>query len=418
MTTSRRAVVAFVVAMLIHAAGSAQAPKPAWLTRLSTWLEAVNEHRPGQIDMAARIAGLSTEDDLQAVVSDYLNLVVIFRRELGRPGRVDSVVYKDTPIALADLRALLLLTGEEAAAGMANRLLLRAATLHADVAMLVVPTLPGRAGCSARSTALVQDGNRVGTGCVCFHWTIARALLDAVKPAPDKDPGARLWYQATITWMLTNGDFADADLHIPHAQLVLPDDPVIRYLHGRYHEAVASPFIQPAALDSGADTRGPRVHLDEAADHYRRALRENPRFVEARVHRGFVLLELSHEGEALGELRRAAAEAQGTQLQYYAELFLGRAEERAGTAAAAREHFARAAELYPKAQSPRLALTLLARQRAERDRARQEMQAVLSMSAAEREKSDPWWDYFSWQNRDAETLLAELYRLIAPEVSR
>jgi len=391
---------------------------PPWLTRLSSWLEAVNEHKPGQLDMAARLAGLSTEDDLQAAVSDYLNLVVIFRRELGRPGRLDSVVYKDTPIALADLRTLLALTDEEAAAGIANRMLLKAATLHADVAMLAVPTLPGRAGCSARGTVLVQDGNRVGIGCVCYHWTIARALLGAVRPEPGKDPGVRVWYQATITWLLTAGDFANADLHIPHAQLILPDDPVIRYLHGRYHEVTASPLIQPVALDAGTDTRGAKAHLEEAADHYRRALRVNPYFVEARVHRGFVLLELSHEGEARGELLRAVVEAQGTRLRYYAELFLGRAEELAGNAAAAREHFARAATLYPAAQSPRLALALLARQRAERDRARQEMQAVLSMTAAERDRSDPWWNYYRWQNRDADTLLAELYRMVAPGAAR
>jgi tetratricopeptide (TPR) repeat protein len=218
--------------------------------------------------------------------------------------------------------------------------------------------------------------------------------------------------------MLSTGDFANADLQIPHAQFLLPDDAVIRYLHGRYHEAIASPIIQPAALDTGTDTRGARVHLEEAANHYRLALRENPQFVEARLHRGFVLLELSHEGEAVSELRRAAAEAQGAQLRYYAELFLGRAEAATGNSAASRGHFARAAELYPRAQSPRLALALLARERAERERARRAMQDVLSLPAAERNRSDPWWDYFGWQNRDEETLRAELYRLVGTEVPR
>ncbi len=418
--TTRCLAVGFLiaVAVLIHAAGAAQTPAPAWLDRLSAWLQLVNGHRPGQLDMAARFAGLTTEGDLQAAVSDYLNLVVICRRELGRPGRQGSVMYNGMSIAFADLRALLALTDEEAAAGNANRMLLKAATLHADVAMLVIPTLPGRVGCSARGTVLVQDGNRVGSGCVCFHWTIARTLVDGVKPEPAGDPGARLWYQATITWLLAANDFANADLHITHAQLVLPDDAVIRYLHGRYHEAYASPRIQPAARESGADARGARVHLEEAANHYRRALRENLRFVEARVHRGFVLLELSHEGEAVGELRRAAAEAQGAQLRYYAELFLGRAEAATGNTAAARGRFERAAELYPKAQSPRLALALLAPDRAGRDRARRDLQDVLSLPAAERELSDPWWDYFGWQNRDAEALRAELYRLVAPEASR
>jgi hypothetical protein len=390
----------------------------AWLTRLRSWLDQVKEHRPGTLDMAARLAGFVAERDLEETRTDFLALVAVCRRELGRSLRPAPVVYKDTLIEFPGLLKLLGLTDEEAAQGNANRLLIRAAVLHADVAMLVIPLLPGRTGCSDRGSVLVSDGNRVGMGCVCFHWTMGRALLDAVRPDPGEDPAVRLWYHATITHLLTVGDFANADFQIPHGQLLFPDDPVLLFEHGRYHEAFASPLIQVAAQESGTDTRGARIHLEEAADRFRKALRENPRFVEARVHRGFVLCELGRSGEAAEELRRAVEDARGPQLRYYAELFLGRAEESLGNVAAAREHYTRASQLYLRAQSPHLSLMLLARLRGDLAGAKDGMRQVLALPRSDRKNTDPWWDYYQWQNQGSEALLAQLYRMVAGEEAR
>ena len=122
---------------------------------------------------------------------------------------------------------------------------------------------------------------------------------------------ARLWYVATITYLLETGDFANADLQIARARLLFPDDPAILFEHGFYHEGFASPFIQTAALESGFDTRGAKTHLDEADDLYRRAVKGNPKFVEARVHRGFVLGLLGQHRDAAEELRLAAAGGPG-----------------------------------------------------------------------------------------------------------
>jgi tetratricopeptide (TPR) repeat protein len=259
---------------------------------------------------------------------------------------------------------------------------------------------------------LAQDGNSAGAGCVVFHWTHGRLLLDAVRPDPGKDEFARLWYVATITFLLENGDFADGDLQISRARLLFPDDPEILFEHGYYHEGFASPFVQPAAFDSGADRRGAKIHLDEAEDLYRRAVRENQRFVEARVRRGHVLGLLGRHRDAAEELRLAASSAQGPQLRYYADMLLGRAEESLGNPPAARDHYGRAAALFPQAQSPLLALGLLARQLGDRAGAQNAMRQVLALPRTRSGDSDPWWRYYRWQNKGSEAQFAALHALL------
>ena len=135
--------------------------------------------------MAARLTGFMSEGDLDEVRTDFLALVAICKRELGRSVRPAPVVYRDTVIPFPDLRKVLGLSDDEAAQGNANRMLQRAAILHADVAMLVLPLLPGGFGCSARATLLVQDGNSVGAGCVGIP-------LDPRPPAPRRRE-ARPW---------------------------------------------------------------------------------------------------------------------------------------------------------------------------------------------------------------------------------
>jgi hypothetical protein len=405
-----------VIATVVAQTGSpfrAQAPSQSgsapWLSRLSSYLESVNEHTPGRMDMAARLVGFSSEADLDEVRADFLNLVAICKRELGRSVRSPSIVYRDTLIPFADLRKVLGLTDDEAASGNANRILLRAAVLHGDISMLVAPLLPRGMGCTARGSLLIQDGSSIGMGCICIHWIMGRGLLDAIRPDPGKNDVVRLWYHATIAYLLETGDYANANDHIAHAQLLFPDEPAILFEHGYYHEGYASPPVQSAALESGNDRRGAKIHLEEALDRYRKALQVNPRFVEARVRRGKVLLDLSHPGEAVEQLRQAVAEAQGPRLRYYAHLLLGRAEEASGNVAGAREQFMRASEIYPQAQSPHLSLTLLARERGDRTGAREAMQKVLALPHTDRADTDPWWDYYRWQNQRADDLFATLY---------
>ena len=99
------------------------------------------------------------------------------------------------------------------------------------------------------------------------------------------------------------------------------------------------------------------------------------------------------------------------QLLYYAELFLGAEEEALGNRDAARVAYEQAAEHFPHAQSPPLALSQLARRYGDRGGALHAIARLFALPADEREpKDDPWWWYYVAQARDAEDLLAAMQR--------
>jgi hypothetical protein len=100
-------------------------------------------------------------------------------------------------------------------------------------------------------------------------------------------------------------------------------------------------------------------------------------------------------------------------LGYFGSLFLGRVLETQRNAAGAREQYERAAALYPRAQAPRLALSLLS------SRAGDRRSALAALDAAFDDRStsqldDPLWTYYAQAGRDAEVRLEETRRVLAP----
>ena len=382
----------------------------AWLERLTSWLRTVEEHEPGAKDTPALIMGSATEAELDAVRIDFLALLAIQREVNRRQVRGRVIRYRDASFTVAKIEHILGLTGSEAADSNASRILTRGAILHADVAMLVLPDMPWQIGCSAPSVVIVRDGHQIGTGCTGIHWAFGRALLDAVQPDPSKDPLVRLWYQATIAHLLEREDYANAYHQIGRGSLLFPKDPVLLFQHGCFHEAFAAPQVQSAAQTSGADRRPASAHLKESEELFGRALAVNPDFIEARAHHGVVLGALGRHDQAAVELRKAAASAQGPVLRYYVALFLGDEEQAVGRRDAARARYEEAAALFPLAQSPRMALSHLARRYGDRSAALLALRDAFALPADERERPDPWWTYHDWLNQSAEVLLHELYR--------
>ena len=141
---------------------------------------------------------------------------------------------------------------------------------------------------------------------------------------------------------------------------------------------------------------------------YRRATRKPAIRRGARAPRN-VLGLLGRHRDAAEELRLAASTARRPQLRYYAEMFLGHAEESLGNRVAARDHFRLASELYPQAQSPLLALGLLARQFGNRAGAQDAMRRMLALPPGRDAKANPWWSYYRWQNQGSGALFAELH---------
>jgi tetratricopeptide (TPR) repeat protein len=112
--------------------------------------------------------------------------------------------------------------------------------------------------------------------------------------------------------------------------------------------------------------------------------------------------------EAVAELERAVPALSDDRLRYYAHLFLGEELAALGRRDAARASYERAAAAFPFAQSPRLAMSLLARRYGDRRGARQAIQDVLRLPADEFSRPDPWWQYDAPLRSEAEARLAEL----------
>jgi hypothetical protein len=104
-------------------------------------------------------------------------------------------------------------------------------------------------------------------------------------------------------------------------------------------------------------------------------------------------------------------------LAYYAALFLGGELEALGKDNDARDAYALAVRVAPKAQSPRLGLTRLGSTN-ERQAARLAMLALAAEPADSEERGDPWWIYETVQARDLDARLNRLHDAIRNEPSK
>ena len=308
-----------------------------------------------------------------------------------------------------------------------NYIMRRGAILHADVAILAplsmaAPGDVGRAtGGLERFRMEISDGQEIDLHQSAVHWEIARMLLDFVvprggnRPAPGRDDMVRQWYRATAAWMQLREDHDK--LHLDRARTLFPSDPDILFLSACQRETYAGAAIQTAVrsavLPTGVvlDVGSERTELREAEALFRSALEIKPDYPEARLRHGRVIGLLGKHAEAAVELRRAVADLTDRQLLYYAELFLGAEEEALGNRDAARVAYEQAAESYPKAQSPLLALSQLARRYGDRGAALRAIDRLFALAEEDRDAhTEPWWWYYVAQARDADDLLETMQR--------
>jgi tetratricopeptide (TPR) repeat protein len=385
------------------------------------------------MDLHAVEVSAWTAAQLKDVVEDYFAL----RKDIGPLGatprataerQADShtVTYRRQRFDLAELRRMF---GLDSPAADPNRMLRRAALLHVDVARLAAFDLSVTTG--GPDLVLFEDGRLVGYGGHSTHWALGRQLLDAIVPDPATDRFVQLWYHATLAAMLSIGNLAEAEAHVAHALEVLPRDANVQYEAGFYHEAnTSSDVVAVRTLEgqTGPSRRRPfdpssarmatSRHLRDAERHYRRAIELDPGHAEARVRLAHVLLEQRNVRAALPELRRAAVEAKNPTLAYLAVLLWGRAEAESGHPASAADQYARAHALFPTAQSPVLALSLLARRSGDRSSAWQLLQPLMAGDSPFARPFDPWWNYYRWQQQSAEDLLRGLGVMVTKEGRR
>jgi hypothetical protein len=313
---------------------------------------------------------------------------------------------------LARLAALVKTDREK---GGDNYVLRRGALLHADVAMVTAGSLrpmsdTGSAGGSPVRVHM-NDGEATDVGIGDGHWTIARALLDEIRPGGDAM--VRSWYVATSAWMQRDQQYNPP--HLAHARELFPDDATIAFLSGTHAETYAGAGIQ-AVVKTAILPTGYMLKIGNGASEMKtaetfleKAVRLDPSFDEAHLHLGHVLLARGKPREAVVELERAVSGAKDPLLQYYAAMFLGAAEEDLSSDDAARVAYQRAAGIFPRAQSPYLALSALNARRGNRPAAITSIAPMFTLPADAEHRDDPWWRYTTLQGRRAGDQLEQLW---------
>ena len=341
-----------------------QSPLPT--SRFQQWLVAIDAHQPGDPGKIAVDVSTWTGHELEDVVAEAKR----YARTLAR-----------TDVSRA------------------NQMLLRGAALHGDIGRLI-PEDTVRRSPTQKSAYIVRDGRWTGVRYISMHWQLGRSLLDSVAPEPAAHPDVRMWYVDTAEDLLKMGQSAAANDHYARARQLFPSDPAILFGSGVLHELFASAGLQ-AAADSVTETErmtaavsSAHGELVRAERFFRESLVHRPDHLEARVRHGRVLDQLGRPEDASKALRRAISDGATGWLLYLAQLFLGHAEEARGHDEAARDAFRRASALYPAAQSPRLALSHMARRAGNRAEAQRELHALAALPDDERRREDPWWRYY------------------------
>lgn len=372
----------------------------AGLTRLVSWLEAVQMHTPGCADFSAFGVDRWSVRELAALVRDVRALVAFLHRAEDQRGSGQPILsIYGRRFTLDELQRSFY--GNERLAP--NELLRRGAVLHADIGILAQGSLG--------HYPLVQDGGQRGWQGGSAHWDVGRQLLDAIAPAPATDHGSQLWYRAVSAHFFHEGNLAELASHLSRARQVFPQSADFWFDSGCLHHELSSPAIQASVRELRANdvgvAVGPRAEeLQRAERFFRQALALAPDHVGARLRIGHTLGELGRHAEAAPELQRVLDAMPDRPNEYLAALFLGREQEALARPVDARRHYQRAADLYPTAQSARLALSRLAQHSGDRAGAQD---AVRLLSArSDTAQSDPWWDFYEPHKKDAEALMAEL----------
>jgi tetratricopeptide (TPR) repeat protein len=404
------------------------------LLKLQAWLEAVESHTPGRMDAAARTIGAWPNREIH-LVTPYITALIdllpespgMLPRELRGSATRAARALASGPRLSRDDRSLILeeLVPKVAAKMDRNDLVRRAALLHADVMILGLvdehhylkeEDARRQAQPSDRVMILGVDGQHRAYGVAPGHWRLARHLLETVSDDPAMAASSRLWYRATAAFLLFDSRWGEAEIHLEYvrdqgladAALLFDAACVYEVYASRHTTTITDALRSPKGMSS--------VNIPPASENLRKAERLleeavllDAGFFEARVRLARIKALLGRREEAARELRPLASGDAAPAVRYFAALFLGEVEQALGRRDVAIEAFRLAAALYPVAQSPRLALSALAIEHADRRGAVAELNELLQLPAEHSRRFDPWWVYHLGNGRNVEESLAGLW---------
>ncbi len=414
---------------------------PSRTERLRAWVEATERHAPGSADESLlRVASWDRATlwqvwiDSGAIVSLIRNPgILIFHTPIEPEpfsaifrSREPRLRTRIVPYGRDELRELQSIATEVAGRGGEDRMLKRGAVLHSDIAMLgaqLTDSEPARQPRSGSIMLYVADGQQTGIDDASVQWEMGRRLLDKVRPRGTRklgaDPGGdetvRLWYLAANAYMQAVEQLDP--WHVDRSVQLFPRDAETLFLAACAREMFSGPQIQ-SVLASTTLSRdlfnfigAEGAELRTAERLFRESLEHDPGRAEARIRLGRVLGRRGRHQEAIAELRTAMTGTKNRLLLYYGNMFLGAEADALGLTDEARQAFERAGELYPRAQSPRLALSSLMARAGDRADALSTIGPVLSRDEPQL-VDDPWWSYYTSQARALEGIISALHRSI------
>jgi tetratricopeptide (TPR) repeat protein len=471
MRTRSRIVVLPALVMAIALPLHAQRQTAASVAAIHQWVDAVNQHVPGQPDDAVRAIVAMTyraRRDLDTSYSLFMRVlrerdVVVTRSEMDRAvARLARVVRADPGPAVFLKRAAVLHADavvfarrfprppDDAPAPPSRR------TESVDGRREIVSAEPPAPLLTNRRVTITRDGLIIGDGPADWNLPFARTLLDellrptvhSMTPIPCSDEVAEAlrragkasadcvsgfvgtppvtredrefvaaWYHAIAAYLFAMGMNGDSTDHLHQAARVLPDDPRLLFDRGTYAEWFGLPIYQ-AVKDEAATNPYKVVSGIPAEDKtnaeaerlYRRALEVDPSYVEARVRLARLLDRRGRHDDAAMEIGRALAARPAGVVGFYARIVAGRIASARGRHEEALQHYREASSIYARAQSALLGASHAALMLADVSQTLAPLQDLPDDQGAP--ATDPWWDYQLGAGRDVNALLAALWARI------
>ena len=310
----------------------------------------------------------------------------------------------------------------------------RGALLHTDIAMLLperaadftqadlILTMrggrnsqPNQKQAEGDSVVLGADGEYVSSMLDNAHWWMASYLLRGIQPHPNEDGFVVSWNRAIAAFFESHSLYGSADHHLSRALIAVPADPVLLFYAGTLHEAYGSTSIQ-SVLSTRPTSVGP-TRLGPARDEWRQAEKYfgdsvklgGPR--EARLRLARVKGQLGNHAEAAAMLRDVVTTLTDPRLKYFAYLFLGTEEGALAHIDESRQSFERAARMQPTAQSPLLGIAEMYRRTGNLSAAQETLQRLAALPD-DRQRQDPYIDYFRSFAFDADEQLAAVRAMV------
>jgi len=399
---------------------------------LRIWVAAVEQHQPGQRDAAletARALDLVSIESIDRHLAALIKTIADPRATIfpnRRFGRGGAAAFSGNLIFTnQELERLRALAAEVRGRGSANRLLKRAAVLHADIAMTGgspgAPATALRRAPLRRTAVFVEDGRQTAILESVDHWGMARAVISEVASRPDRnpdpqnDPDVLLWYQATTAFMIVQESIGLE--HFAAAAALFPKEADILFAAGAARDMLSAPGVHAplrrarAGFGSVMDLGSQDSEMRQGVAFYRRALESDRGHAEALIRLGGLLGRLGRHDDAVAELRRALPLTTEPLLQYYAQMFLGRELDHLGDVAGARAAYERAMALAPQAQSPRVGLSQILMRAGDRSAALDLVLPALAVDAVQ--QPEPMWNYYTTAGREAALLVGRVYETLA-----